>query len=152
PVVPLLAEIESVRESRQAGSHGPIADEQYRVGTAVLGRLLHSQGADLRSDPVAMSEQNLSQRRARPRTVIQRHAANRGPGDSTEKRHAQNGSVAGNADTWHQGIRAGAEILDDRYEAHLQLTFFQLNRESARVIQHQLGVWRQRLQVHDEWF
>src|SRR5205823_513190 len=59
PVVPLLAEIEGELEARQAGAHGPVADEQHGVGVNVLGTAVQGERHQLRGDAVALAQQDL---------------------------------------------------------------------------------------------
>ena len=43
PVVPLLPQVVGEGEARQASPHGPVADQQHRVGVGVLGMAVQRQ-------------------------------------------------------------------------------------------------------------
>ena len=81
PVMPFLAEVEGVRKARQACMHGTIADEQDGVGIDAFGALIQRERSYLRFHPIAMVQEDLGQRGAGARALIQGDAADTGPGD-----------------------------------------------------------------------
>ena len=79
PIEPFLAQVEGIRETRQTGAHGSVANEQHRIRIGLLGGLIQGQRHHLGGHPMPLAEQNLRQSRARPRADIQGHSTNPRP-------------------------------------------------------------------------
>src|SRR5262245_36765962 len=101
---------------------------------------------------MALGENDLRQRRAAARSLVERNTADLRPRHSAEERYAEHWSARGDADPRHDGVAPGPEVLNHRDERDIEVPGRKPVRQPARYLKRQRCTWRDRLELLDQRF